>query len=192
MCASAARFSANAVEPRSGRASDKIQTLKAPMAFLVFALSLVLLAAGLAGAYMSLDLIPTSIGVLYALSGAIAVSSAVLTFALGVAIRRIDALATIVRRLEAPPAAASPQGGVGHVEPTSPAISRKPRRSAARMSMPMTMPTQSLDRPRSRRKPKRRSMEIAPVTCRHSARPTPSPRRRRPFSAAIPRPGPTT
>ncbi len=88
------------------------------MAFLVFALSLVLLAAGLASAYMSLDLLPTSIGVLYALSGAVAGSIAVLTFALGVAIRRIDALAALVRRLEAQPAAASPQGEVAHIEPT--------------------------------------------------------------------------
>ena len=88
------------------------------MAFLVFALSLVLLAAGLASAYMSLDLLPTSIGVLYALSGAVAGSIAVLTFALGVAIRRIDALAALVRRLEAQPAAASPPAEVAHIEPT--------------------------------------------------------------------------
>ena len=67
------------------------------MAFLVFALSLVLLLAGLAGGYMSLDLLPTSAGVLYALGGAVAVCGALLTFALGVLIRRIDALAELVR-----------------------------------------------------------------------------------------------
>ena len=67
---------------------------------------------------MSLDLLPTSIGVLYALSGAVAGSIAVLTFALGVAIRRIDALAALVRRLEAQPPAASPQAEVAHIEPT--------------------------------------------------------------------------
>jgi len=88
------------------------------MAFFVFALSLVLLMAGLAGAYLSLDLIPTSLGVLYALAGAVAVSMAILAFALGVAIRRIDALATLVSRFEAPPAAVPQQGEVVHIEPT--------------------------------------------------------------------------
>ena len=68
------------------------------MAFLVFALSLVLLVAGLAGGYQSLDLLPTGIGVLYAISGAFAVCAAILTLALGVMIRRIDALAELVRR----------------------------------------------------------------------------------------------
>jgi hypothetical protein len=68
------------------------------MAFLVFALGLVLLAAGLAGGYMSLDLLPTGIGVLYAIGGAVAVCMAVVTFALGVMICRIDALAKLVRQ----------------------------------------------------------------------------------------------
>ena len=47
--------------------------------------------------YMSLDLLPTPTGVLYALAGAVAAAIAVLAFALGVAIRRIDALAALVR-----------------------------------------------------------------------------------------------
>jgi hypothetical protein len=68
------------------------------MAILVFALSLVLLAAGLASGYMSLDLLPTSVGVLYALAGAVAVALAVVVFALGVLIRRIDALTKLVRQ----------------------------------------------------------------------------------------------
>jgi hypothetical protein len=76
------------------------------MAIFVFALSLVLLAAGLASGYMSLDLVPTSVGVLYALSGAVAVALAVVAFALGVLIRRIDALAKLVRQPAAPLAAA--------------------------------------------------------------------------------------
>jgi len=67
------------------------------MAYLVFALSAVLLAAGVAGGYLSLDLLPTSAGVLYALGGAVGVCAAVLTFALGVTIRRVDALAALVR-----------------------------------------------------------------------------------------------
>ncbi len=70
------------------------------MAFLVFALSLVLLVAGLAGAYQSLDLLPTGIGVLYAIGGAVAICAAILTFALGVMIRRIETLAELVRRLQ--------------------------------------------------------------------------------------------
>src|SRR5438552_114799 len=68
------------------------------MAFLVFALSLALLVAGLAGGYMSLDLLPTSAGVLYAIGGTVAVCIAILTLALGVMIRRIDALAALVRQ----------------------------------------------------------------------------------------------
>jgi hypothetical protein len=63
------------------------------MAVLIFALSLSLLAAGAASGYASLDLLPTSVGVLYALAGAVAVCAAVVTFAIGVAIRRIDRLA---------------------------------------------------------------------------------------------------
>lgn len=68
------------------------------MAILVFVLSLALLVAGLAGAYMSLDLLPTGPGLLYALGGAVAACAAILTFALGVVIRRIDALSKLLRR----------------------------------------------------------------------------------------------
>jgi hypothetical protein len=69
------------------------------MAISVFALSLVLLVAGLAAGYTSLDLLPTSVGVLYALGGAVAVCAAMLAFALGALIRRIDALSELVRQL---------------------------------------------------------------------------------------------
>jgi hypothetical protein len=62
------------------------------MAILIFALSLALLVGGVACGYLSLDLLPTPIGVLYALAGAVAVTMAVVTFALGVMIRRIGAL----------------------------------------------------------------------------------------------------
>jgi len=68
------------------------------MALLVFALSLVLLIAGLASGYMSLDLMPTGIGVLYAVGGAVGVSMAIVAFALGALIRRIDALAELVKQ----------------------------------------------------------------------------------------------
>ncbi|MBV9286864.1 MAG: hypothetical protein JO288_03410 [Hyphomicrobiales bacterium] len=67
------------------------------MAVVVFALSLVLILAGLWSGYMSLDLLPTPTGVLYALAGAFAAAISVLAFALGVAIRRIDALATLLQ-----------------------------------------------------------------------------------------------
>jgi hypothetical protein len=72
------------------------------MAILIFALSLILLVAGAASGYQSLDLLPTGIGVLYALAGAVAVSAAVVTFAIGVAIRRIDALAKLLRQSVTP------------------------------------------------------------------------------------------
>jgi hypothetical protein len=62
------------------------------MAILIFALSLALLVGGVACGYLSLDLLPTPVGVLYALAGAVAVTMAVVTFALGVMIRRIGAL----------------------------------------------------------------------------------------------------
>jgi hypothetical protein len=72
------------------------------MAILIFVLSLILLVAGAASGYQSLDLLPTGIGVLYALAGAVAVSAAVVTFAIGVAIRRIDALVKLVRQSATP------------------------------------------------------------------------------------------
>lgn len=67
------------------------------MAILIFVLSLGLLAAGVASGYASLDLLPLPSGLLYALAGAAAVSAAIVTFALGVAIRRIDRLAKLMR-----------------------------------------------------------------------------------------------
>jgi hypothetical protein len=74
------------------------------MAILVFILSFVLLTAGAASGYQSLDLLPTGIGVLYALSAAVGVAAAVVTFAIGVAIRRIDALTKLVKLSPAPAA----------------------------------------------------------------------------------------
>jgi hypothetical protein len=72
------------------------------MAILIFVLSLVLLVAGAASGYQSLDLLPDVLGVLYALAGAVGVAAAVVTFAIGVAILRIDALAKLVRQSAAP------------------------------------------------------------------------------------------
>jgi hypothetical protein len=84
------------------------------MPVLIFILSLVLLVAGAASGYQSIDLLPDALGVLYALAGAVGVAAAVVTFAIGVAIRRIDALAELVRQSAAPaplhvmPGAAAP------------------------------------------------------------------------------------
>jgi hypothetical protein len=71
------------------------------MAILIFVLSLLLLAAGFASGYLSLDLLPTAMGLLYALAGAVAVALAVVAFALGVLIRRIDVLTKLVRKAPA-------------------------------------------------------------------------------------------
>jgi hypothetical protein len=80
------------------------------MANLIFVLSLILLIAGLASGYQSVDLLPTSTGVLYALAGAVAACAALVTFAIAVMVRRFDALAKLVRQSTAPLAleAASP------------------------------------------------------------------------------------
>src|ERR1700727_2064536 len=62
------------------------------MSILIFVLSLILLIAAAASGYASVDLLPTSTGVLYALAGAAAACAAVVTFALAVLIRRVDRL----------------------------------------------------------------------------------------------------
>jgi hypothetical protein len=74
------------------------------MAIVIFVLSLILLIAAAASGYQSLDLLPTSAGVLYALAGAVAGCAAVVTFALGVAIRRIDTLTKLLGQSGAPAA----------------------------------------------------------------------------------------
>ena len=66
------------------------------VAILIFVLSLILLIAAAASGYESIDLLPTSIGVLYALAGAVAACAAVITFAIAVLIRRIDGLTKLV------------------------------------------------------------------------------------------------
>jgi hypothetical protein len=72
------------------------------MEILLFVLSLILLIAGAASGYQSVDLLPTSTGVLYALAGAFAACAAVVTFAIAVAVQRIDALTKLVRQSAAP------------------------------------------------------------------------------------------
>jgi hypothetical protein len=72
------------------------------VAILIFVLSLILLIAAAASGYESLDLLPTSIGVLYALAGTVAACAAVVTFALGVLTWRIGALTKLVRQSAGP------------------------------------------------------------------------------------------
>jgi hypothetical protein len=72
------------------------------MAILIFTLSLILLIAAVASGYESVDLLPTSTGVLYALAGAVAACAAIVTFAIAVAIRRIDALTNLIRQSGGP------------------------------------------------------------------------------------------
>ena len=74
------------------------------MAILIFVLSFVLLIAAGAGGYQSIDLLPTSTGVLYALAGVVAACAALVTFAIGVMVWRIDALTKLVRQSAAPAA----------------------------------------------------------------------------------------
>ncbi len=72
------------------------------MAILIFVLSLVLLIAAAASGYQSLDLLPTSLGVLYALAAAAAACAALVVFAIAVLIRRIDTLTKLMRQSAAP------------------------------------------------------------------------------------------
>ena len=62
------------------------------VAIFIFLLSFILLLAAAASGYESIDLLPTSTGLLYALIGAVAACAAVITFAIAVLIRRIDKL----------------------------------------------------------------------------------------------------
>jgi hypothetical protein len=69
---------------------------------LIFILSFILLIAAAATGYESIDLLPTSTGVLYALIGAVAACGAVVTFAVGVLTWRIGALTKLVRQSAGP------------------------------------------------------------------------------------------
>ena len=68
------------------------------VAILIFILSLILLIAAAASGYESLDLLPTSTGVLYALAGAVAACAAVVTFAVGALTWRVGALTKLVQQ----------------------------------------------------------------------------------------------
>jgi hypothetical protein len=66
------------------------------MTIVTFVLGLVLIAAGTGGLVASYDLLPTELGLLYACCGAILVSGGVVTVAIGVAVRRLEALTQMV------------------------------------------------------------------------------------------------
>jgi hypothetical protein len=72
------------------------------VAILIFILSVILLIASAASGYESLDLLPTSVGLLYALIGAVAACGAVVTFAIGVLTWRIGALTKLLRQSAGP------------------------------------------------------------------------------------------
>jgi hypothetical protein len=72
------------------------------MSILIFVLSLILLIAAAASGYASVDLLPTSTGVLYALVGAVAACAAVVTFALAILIWRVDGLTKLVGQSDRP------------------------------------------------------------------------------------------
>jgi hypothetical protein len=65
---------------------------------LIFILSFILLIAAAASGYESLDLMPTSVGLLYALAGAVAACGAVVTFAIGALTWKIGALTKLLRQ----------------------------------------------------------------------------------------------
>jgi hypothetical protein len=99
------------------------------VAILIFILSFILLIAAAASGYESLDLMPTSVGLLYALIGAVAACGAVVTFAIGALTWRIGALTKLVRQsarplalpigFEAAPSAESAPAGAPSVAPSA-------------------------------------------------------------------------
>jgi hypothetical protein len=90
------------------------------MSILIFVLSLILLIAAGGSGYASVDLLPTSTGVLYALAAAVAACAAVVTFALGVLIRRIDRLTKLAGQSDRP-SILRPGFGVTPLADTAPA-----------------------------------------------------------------------
>jgi len=62
------------------------------MAIFVFGLGLILAIVGGAAIVSSLDLLPTELGMLYAVCGSVAVSAACIVLAIGALIRRVDAI----------------------------------------------------------------------------------------------------
>ena len=162
------------------------------MSILIFVLSLILLIAAAASGYASVDLLPTSIGVLYAMGGAVAASAAVVTFALAVLSRRIDRLTKLAGQSDRRSLLFRPGFGVTPSVDTALAEAVTPT--------PLAIDADALEglgEPGSEDE-RARSTSIAPATCRRLRRSKRSSRRRksrrgrRASSAAIPRLGPIT
>lgn len=72
------------------------------MSWIAFLLGLLLALAGAAGMAASIDLLTTELGLLYATCGAIGLSGGIIVIAIGLLIRRVDALrAALLKRDEA-------------------------------------------------------------------------------------------
>ena len=90
------------------------------MSWIVFALGLVLIGLGLWSGQMALNLLPTDLGLFYAVAFALAGCSGVITLSIGALIRRVDALGkrlaanAVVASLEAVSMVEAP---LGNAEP---------------------------------------------------------------------------
>jgi hypothetical protein len=67
------------------------------MTILTFALGILLFVAGAGSLANSLSLLPTELGMLYAISGVVLIAASVVTLAVGVAVRRLDTLTRLIR-----------------------------------------------------------------------------------------------
>ena len=74
------------------------------MSWIALFLGLILTSAGGVAVFYSVDLLPTELGVVYATCGAIGLSGGFITIAIGLLIRRVDALQRIPSRNDARPA----------------------------------------------------------------------------------------
>jgi hypothetical protein len=74
------------------------------MSWIALFLGLILTSAGGVAVFYSVDLLPTELGVVYATCGAIGLSGGFITIAIGLLIRRVDALRRIPSRNDARPA----------------------------------------------------------------------------------------
>lgn len=83
------------------------------MSWIVFALGLILIGLGVKSGQMALDLVPTELGMFYALAFALACCSGVITLSIGALIRRVDALG---KRLAVNAVSATPVETVSYVE----------------------------------------------------------------------------
>jgi len=82
------------------------------MAYFVFLLAFLLLAAAAGGFYASFDLLPTQMGVLYVTLASIALAAFIVTLPIALLIRRVDRLRRDLRELrdaQAPPPESAPR-----------------------------------------------------------------------------------